>query len=650
MSQRKLTAIMLTEFISRDTLVAIEFSEEKLSSLKPIIENHSGRWAQYREGASISLFDSALDALDSAQEFMEEMESDLDNRVRIGIHLGDVIIDGTEIQGDGIEITSRITSAADPGSVLMSEAVYGSVKGVGHIHAQFVEEKIIDDTAGTVRIYKLGSERKTGIEGGKLRAKYVIAAIFVAFAVALGIWRFTGMGKENMTKTILILPFEFAEADSTNQQVADWVLTELIRNLGNINSLTVMNRRTSNVFKASLFPISDARDRLDQTDFFVHGSIKADFTKIMIDAEIYDREEVKIWSGSYTNKLDSLSWLTSKIAKGITEALKVKLAVREYRRITELEPIETEQFELWAKAMNQLYKWTPEGFTNARIYLDEMVENNPASARSRAMYAQGLISMGHSSDPPPGIWKEARTAAERALQIDSLNAEAWAALACTKTYGEQDFEGAIVAYKRANALNPNLAMNHYHYAWHLYLYDQLEDAIKEHTIAQKLDPLKPGHTVWLGFLHAENGNFEQAMAEEKRAMRIKKDHRGAYNKMGDIHFKQELYDSAIYFYEKGNNKAGLAICKYRLGEIDAIIEVIQSIKDRPLNSWSAYRLASLYAEIDSLDRFFEYANFEPPSYATPYFRKNISNPNVFRDPRFKELMAKFDLPMPKGYE
>ena len=239
---------------------------------------------------------------------------------------------------------------------------------------------------------------------------------------------------------------------------------------------------------------------MDQTDFFVKGSIKAELTKIIIDAKIFDREEVEIWSESYTNELDSLSWLTNKIAMDIIETLNVKLAVKEYRRIAELEPIETEQFELWAKASNQLSKWTPEGFANAKIYLTEMVDNNPTSSRSWAKYAQGLISMGHSSYPPPGIWKEAREAAERALRYDSLNAQAWAALACSKTYGEQDFEGAVKAYEKANALNPNMGFNHYHYAWLLYLYDEMEDAIKEHTIAQELDPLFPGHTFWLAWL------------------------------------------------------------------------------------------------------------------------------------------------------
>jgi len=650
MSERKLAAIMLTEFIGQNTTGAIEFSEEKLSYLKSIIENHSGRWSLYREGAYVSIFDSALDAVNASREIMEQSKNDFANKMRIGIHLGDVIIDETDIQGDGIGITSKIISTAEPGSVLISDAVYGAVKGVGHIYAQSLGEKIFDDTSETIRIYKLGTEQKQDVEGAKPWAKYVIPAVLVICVVAVGIWQFTGEDKNDLNKTILVLPFEFAEADSSNQHVADWVLSELIRNLGNTNSLTVFNEATSKVFNASLLPLSDASNRLDQTDFFVKGSIKAELNKIIIDAEIFDRDEVNIWSESYTDELDSLSWLTNKIAMDIIETLKVKLAVKEYRRIAELEPMETEQFELWAKASNQLYKMTPEGFANAKIYLTEMVDNNPTSSRSWAKYAQGLISMGHSGYPPPGIWEEAREAAERALRYDSLNADAWAALACSKTYGVQDFEGAVKAFEKANVLNPNMGFNHYHYAWLLYLYDEMEDAIKAHTIAQELNPLSPGMTYWLAWLLVQHDNYEQAYEEAKRLVRITSDSSGFYNLVGFILGKQERYDSALYFAEKVKDAYVMAICKFRLGDIDPIMDFIQSIRDQPLNSGIAFQLAGLYAEIDSLDRFFEYANYEPPSYATPYFRKMITNPNVFRDPRFKDLMVKFELPMPEGYE
>ena len=108
MSERKLAAILLTEFISQHTSGAIEFSEEKISFLKSIIENHSGRWSQNQEGAYVSIFDSALDAVDAAREIMEQSENDFSSKIRIGIHLGDVIIDETDIQGLGRAIAGKI--------------------------------------------------------------------------------------------------------------------------------------------------------------------------------------------------------------------------------------------------------------------------------------------------------------------------------------------------------------------------------------------------------------------------------------------------------------------------------------------------------------------------------------------------------------
>ena len=641
---------MFTEFIVQEASGRIEFSEQKLSPLKSIVEHHSGKWSKYKESSYISVFDSALDAVNAAHAILEESKGEFDNSMRMGIHLGDVLIDGSTIHGDGIDLAVKLTSGADQGTVLISEAVHGAVKGVKDIHTQPLGQKIFDDTNEAIRIYQLTSDSRSFVQGGRSLTKYLVPAVIVIIVALLAIWQFSGKGKEEGTKTILILPFEFEEADSSGQRVAGWVLDDLINNLGNTNSLSVLNQATSNVFKASVAPISDAKERLDQTDFIVHGSIKADLTKIKIETEIYDQEEVKIWSKNYMNELDSLSWLTNKIAIDIIEALKVKLAVKAYRRIAELEPIETEQYELQAKAWNELGKWTPEGFASAKVYLKEMVDNNPTSSRSWASYAQGLISMGHSSFPPPRIWEEAKDAAEKALQYDSLNAQAWAALAHSTTYGEQDFEGAVKAYKKANELNPNMGWNHYHYAWHLYLYDQLEEAIKEHRIAQEKDPLMPGHTFWLGVLLIRNGDFEQAMLEAKRLLRIRKDSLGTFNLMGQIYFEKEQYDSALYFAEKTGNRGALASCKLKMGDMDPMLELIQSIKDQPLNSWRAYRLAGLYAEIDSIDRFFEYVNYEPPSYATPYVRTKGTNPKLFQDPRFKELMEKFDLPMPKGYE
>jgi hypothetical protein len=80
------------------------------------------------------------------------------------------------------------------------------------------------------------------------------------------------------------------------------------------------------------------------------------------------------------------------------------------------------------------------------------------------------------------------------------------------------------------------------------------------------------------------------------------------------------------------------------------MEMLEHVLSYPISSWQAYRRAQIYAEIDSLDRFFEYANYDPPHAFAPWLRKTITNPKIIQDPRYKELMDKMNLPMPQAIE
>jgi hypothetical protein len=93
----------------------------------------------------------------------------------------------------------------------------------------------------------------------------------------------------------------------------------------------------------------------------------------------------------------------------------------------------------------------------------------------------------------------------------------------------------------------------------------------------------------------------------------------------------------------------LGISYFRNKDMDKGMEVLQHVLDFQINPRQAWMRAHLYTEIDSLDKFFEYANYEPPFYAAPWYRKTIINPKVIQDPRYKQLMDKMNLPMPQGY-
>ena len=111
----------------------------------------------------------------------------------------------------------------------------------------------------------------------------------------------------------------------------------------------------------------------------------------------------------------------------------------------------------------------------------------------------------------------------------------------------------------------------------------------------------------------------------------------------------EQYDSAIYCYERGEYYAGIAIARFRKGDYDKGNEMLEHILSYPLNSWRAFTRCKVYAEIDSVDRFFEYTDYQPPHAFTPWLRKMISNPKIIQDPRYRKLMNTMNLPMPQGY-
>lgn len=656
MSERRLAAIMFTDIVGYTALMgqdehnALEVVRKNIKIQKPLVEKHHGKWLKEMGDGSMAQFASALDAVNCAIEIQEVAEAELNAQLRIGIHLGDITIEKDEIYGDGVNVASRIESAADRGSIFISEAVYGAIKGISSINAQFQGERKLKNVDGPVRIYKILSGEIAESTSDKFPIKYVLPGLVVLLFAAVGIWRYTDWFSSKTDKTILVLPIELNTSDSSRQFIARSMTEELIRSLGKVKDLIVINSTTAQVFEASLQPLSDARTRLDQTDYFVKGSMDIKGVLISINIGLFDREEKEIWSNSYQNDLILLPELTGLIASDISEILKIKLDPTEHNRITEVKPIDPEIYELWVKGLNQLNKATNKSFAEARVYFNEAVERSPADARTSAMLAEALATMAHGENPPDGVWREGKAAALRALQLDSLNAEAWAALAHIKTYFEWDYDGAEYCYNKANELNPCIAMNHFHYACHLFLQDQPERAIEENLIAQELDPLQPGHTGWLARLYAEKGEFALAMNEIDKTTRIIQGSPIAFRQKGDVFFLMEEYDSALYCYEKGLFYDKMAITYYRKGDFNKGMEMLEHVLSYPISSLQAHRRAQIYAEIDSLDRFFEYANYDPPHAFAPWLRKTITNLKIIQDPRYKELMDKMNLPMPRDYK
>ena len=651
MSNRQLVAILFSDIVGYTAMMGqdepgtLELVRKSRELQKPLVEKHQGIWLKEMGDGAMAQFKSALDAVKCAVEIQEACKKDFDAQLRIGIHLGDITIEHDEVYGDGVNVASRIESIAVPGSVFISDAIYGAIKG-SDIAAAFQGEKRLKNVQDPVRVYKILNEQEQKHATASPLRKYAFPLIILLLLAALTIWKFS-WNQTKIRKTIAVLPFELENPDSTNTYMIQGIMEELIRSLGKVNSLTVINPKSTLRFIASAAPVSEAKNQLKESDYFLNGSFELSNNQVALALDLFDNDEQKRWSKSYQADISKLPELTGQVTMDIVEFIKIELLPSESRRITEIPAMDPEVFELLLKGKNHFFKFTPEDVALGMNYLRQAKDKNPASSRAWSLLAEALVYMGHSPTPPPGVWKEAKAAAIRAIQLDSLNAEAWGALAHTKTYFEWDYHEAQRCYDKANSLNPNMAANHYHYSWHLYLFDSLHKALEEHKLAFELDPLDPFQSSRLGHMYMIVGHLDSAVMEINRAHRLNEDFLLADQIMGRIHIIRKQYDSAEMIFKKlgPRGHVGLAHTYIQSGEFDKGMQTIREI-EKHLNSINSVFLASLYAKIDSADKFFEYANFEPAHAFHPWLRVSTENPKIIADPRFKQLMDKMNLPMP----
>ncbi len=649
---RQLAAILFSDIVGYTTMMreneaaTLELVRRSREIQQPLVEQYHGTWLKEMGDGALAQFQSALDAVKCAIEIQQVSANDLQAQLRIGIHLGDVTMENGEVYGDGINVASRIESVAEPGSIYISEAVQGAIKG-SDIHTAFRGEKKLKNVDQPVRVYQVVAEPEAGYRALVPRKSHLPWVVGLLLVAALLLWKLPWKTTPLADKTIAVLPLQVQDADSANQELTQGITDELIRSLSKIRTLTVVNPYSTLQFMASAAPVREAAASLEDSDYFLTGSFERNNNLLKLDLALYDSHEQELWRNSYSDDLYRLPKLAGTVAVDLAEFIQVNLSESEATRIVEIPEVDPELFRLLLLGRNHLVKFTPQDIAIGLNYLQQAVNQYPASSRAWSMLAEGLVTMGHSPAPPPGVKEEAAAAATRALQLDSLNAEAWTWLATTKSYYSWDYHGAQYCYNKANTLNPNLPMSHYHYSWHLYLFDSLDKAVDEHRKAFRLDPLDPFQAARLAHIYLIAGKLDSAEMEVARALRLGPEFPLAHNIKGLIHLQKNEYDSAEMAFQGTGpmGTLGLGMVYLKTGRYQEGMRQIEMLKQN-INAFNSFGLALLYAEMDSLDQFFEYANYQPIHAFHPWLRVEISNPKIIADPRFKQLMDKMNLPMP----
>ena len=485
--ERKLTAILAADVAGYSRLMGTD-EEGTLGRLQahlrelvePSIAEHRGRIVKRTGDGLLVDFTSAVEAVRCAlamQAGMAERNraTPAEQRIefRIGINLGDVMIDGDDIFGDGVNIAARLEGIAEPGAIYASRAVRDLVLDKPEIPLEDLGEIRLKNIAKPVRVFRIGGT--TGV--------------LAAPSAVLD------------KPSIAVLPFANMSDDAEQEYFSDGMTEDLITDLSKVSALFVIARNSSFAYKGRPVRVQEIGRDLG-VRYVLEGSIRKAGNRVRITAQLIDAGSGgHLWAERFDRDLTDIFATQDEVVEKIVRALAVTLTRGEALRLRRRGTNDVDAYESWLRARELLARGTRDATTEARALHRRAIEIDPSFAAPHAGLALAAMSdyvSGWASDPAQAL-DEAERWARRAVELDEQEPAAHMALGNVQTW-RRDLDGALAEFRRMIELDPNNTQAHGSTGLALVYAGRAAEALDCFATARRLDP---HHTAMLLHFQAQ---------------------------------------------------------------------------------------------------------------------------------------------------
>jgi eukaryotic-like serine/threonine-protein kinase len=350
--------------------------------------------------------------------------------------------------------------------------------------------RVAADTSGVVAVSAPGSlvrRRKWQVVG-------VAGLVLVAAVGYLVFGRGHSAAVSSGIKSIAVLPLDNYSADSTEDYFAEGMTDELTSDLATISQLRVTSRGSAMQFKGKNRPPTPEIGKALNVDAIVEGSVTRSGDKVRITAQLIDaRADKHLWAQSFERKSSDVLALQAELASAIAAAINVQLTAGEQSRLATVQAVNPEAHDAYLKGRFFFNRPDDENLQKAIVQFNLAITLSPAFAPAYSglsdVYAWAAFNEGFMSVAQAKPL--ARTAAERAVALDSMSAEAHTSLGVYRAWFDYDWKGSEQELRRALALNSNYAFAHDQLGLVLAIVGHFDEAIAEGQRAMALDPLSP---------------------------------------------------------------------------------------------------------------------------------------------------------------
>ena len=456
MSQtRRLAAILAADVAGYSRLMGVdeEGTLERLKALRrelldPKIAVHNGRIVKTTGDGMLVEFASVVDAVRcavSVQQAMPERNTGIaaDSRIelRIGINLGDVIVEAEDLYGDGVNIAARIEALADPGGVFVSNTVHDHVRDRLPFIFEDLGEQQVKNIARPVRVYRVRDVRA---------AESTPAHSPPALALP-------------DKPSIAVLPFQNMSGDPEQEYFADGMVEEIITALSRIRWLFVIARNSSFTYKGQAVDVKQVGRELG-VRYLLEGSVRKAGDRLRITAQLIDATKgAHLWADRFDGPLEDVFDLQDKVASSVAGVIEPTMQAAEIRRLAERPTGDLPAHDLYLRALSHVYPRQKEGIIAALDLLGQATERDPryGVALARSGWCHFQLDVNGWTDDHEANRRTGVDLARRALQISPDDPDVLAIAAFVLAWYGEDINLAVGLIDHCLDLNPNFARGWY---------------------------------------------------------------------------------------------------------------------------------------------------------------------------------------------
>jgi adenylate cyclase len=650
MSQhRQLAAVMFTDIEGYSAIM--QEDEEQAITLRNrhreiINKEHArfeGRIIQYYGDGTLSIFQSAVLAVECALAMQLSFRRQPEVPVRIGIHIGDIILDDEAIFGDGVNLASRIETLGVPGSVLISDKVNDEINNHTYLKTLSAGVYQFKNIKREVEVFALDHDALVKPQRGSLTGKIDERKS-----------PHNNSSHTAASKSIAVLPFVNMSNDPEQEYFSNGIAEEILNSLAGLGELKVAGRSSSFQYNTKDTGLREIGEKLG-VNTVLEGSVRKQGKRLRVTVQLVNVEDgFHLWSERYDRNTDDIFAIQDEVALAVTEKLKVTLLEKDRVKMNKAHTQNAEAYELYLKGRFYTNKRGAAIMTGIHCF-QLAIDLDPDFALAHTGFGDAvLMAAFYGFLRPSEVIHRAKQAAERALQIDPDRCEPYCTLGCYYTCFEWNWKEAEKNFYRSLELNPKYTQAHYWYG-NLYLAWVRGDFFRAETHARIAIELEPHSalcfSLYASILHT-SGKFEEALNASKTAMEI-----DAESFLGRLYFgwsnlslrKYEIAVATLEQLEKDSkghhfalNALAIAYCvTWKFNKARAIID---QIKEKGKDEYVAYTITALAAAyLDDLDEAFEllaraFADRDPLLTSIKY--EHWVPDNLRQDERFQKLLEK----------